>query len=355
MVMVCVVCNEEAKSYVQLGDKKIHGSCFKCATCQEELAGKPFLPYGDLFYCEKDYPDHKFCGHCEEALIGVGMIEALGKFWHEHHFLCSDCGCNFADDSFRKIEENPYCESCWVSRTCETCSECNSAITTATHFELDGKKFHPECYTCPGAGEEEKHVLAEDDKVSNYNGHVYCLKHLGVLLGVKCSACKQLLEGKYLQVGDRKLHQECWKCEHGGCQQVLNLSTIKGLQEKKELPGFYCDEHMGIAQGTFRNPASTSPKTDKPAAGTSAGSERAVACLPPGEATMVDNVPRVFYALDMLQGKKRADMPSGVDFGSREQYLDDKVFFELFGMDKAKFGKLPSWRRKQKKQQVNLF
>jgi len=105
------------------------------------------------------------------------------------------------------------------------------------------------------------------------------------------------------------------------------------------------------------------PSAETPASTASTGASNVgVQGVPPGananasnEKTAVDNEVMIHYALEMLQGKKRGELPAGVDFGKREMYLEDKVFEDLFGMTKAKFSKLPSWRRKQKKQALKLF
>ena len=40
--------------------------------------------------------------------------QALGKMWHPEHFLCSDCGADFPDDKFHKIDSRPYCKVCYA-------------------------------------------------------------------------------------------------------------------------------------------------------------------------------------------------------------------------------------------------
>ena len=40
-----------------------------------------------------------------------------------------------------------------------------------------------------------------------------------------------------------------------------------------------------------------------------------------------------------------APFPDGVDSGKREQYLGDREFQEVFGMDKSAFAALAGWKR----------
>jgi len=59
-----------------------------------------------------------------------------------------------------------------------------------------------------------------------------------------------------------------------------------------------------------------------------------------------------FFSLESLQS---APYPPGVDKSSRETYLEDEKFQELFGMDKQAFAALPGWKRTGAKKKHKLF
>jgi hypothetical protein len=55
-----------------------------------------------------------------------------------------------------------------------------------------------------------------------------------------------------------------------------------------------------------------------------------------------------------LSSLQHPPYPDGVDAGSREMYLEDSVFFSLFGMDKSLFSLLPNNRKKAEKDKHGL-
>lgn len=356
MSKVCKKCGEAAKEYVDIGGDIYHAACFKCNKCSVTLAGKPFIPHGSDFYCEQHHPDMKYCGHCDEGLTG-DFIEALGKAWHSHHFLCSDCGTDFPDDKFHKIGDNPYCNPCYTTRTADQCSFCNEPITSESCFELDGKKIHQKCYVCPGGTDAVPHELTETDQVVPYQGKIMCLSHIEQVVPREvCSGCKQPIEGTYLKVESDKFHPQCFKCSE--CGDKLD-STTKALRSGDK---FLCPKHGGGAAGGaagFTSPtateASVSPTgSSGPAIGGAPPGSPAAATIAGGSEGAAPGAPAFLCSLEVLRGPKSA-MPPGVEYSKRETYLDDDVFKDLFGCDKAAFAKLPSWRRKQRKQQVGLF
>lgn len=358
MSKVCKKCGEAAKEYVELGGDVYHSTCFTCKGCNITLAGQPFIPHGDDFYCEKHHPDMKTCGHCDEGLTGE-FIEALGKAWHNHHFLCSDCGADFPDDKFHKIEDNPYCSPCYTKRVADECSFCKEPITTEVCFELDGKKIHQKCYVCPGGSDGASHELTDQDQVVPYQGKIMCLKHIEQVVPREvCSSCKQPIEGTYLKVESDKYHPQCFKCCE--CGDKLDATT-KALKSEK---GVICSKHSGGASAGsagFAAPSATEASVSPTGSsgpvigGAPPGSPAAAAGVAAGTTGgAVDGAPIMLCSLEVLRGPKTS-MPPGIDFAKREIYLDDAVFQDLFGMDKPAFAKLPSWRKKQKKQQVGLF
>jgi len=61
----------------------------------------------------------------------------------------------------------------------------------------------------------------------------------------------------------------------------------------------------------------------------------------------------VYFPFIVLKQNK---WPKGaVDIAKKEDYLSPEDFQQLFGMTKAQFNALPSWKRKDKKQKVGLF
>ncbi|XP_041040598.1 advillin [Carcharodon carcharias] len=62
-----------------------------------------------------------------------------------------------------------------------------------------------------------------------------------------------------------------------------------------------------------------------------------------------------YYPREMLMNKAADELPGGVDPGTKEQYLSDEDFVDVFGMTREEFRDAPSWRQMILKKQKNLF
>eukprot|EP00462_Mataza_sp_D1_P019324 CAMPEP_0175146682 /NCGR_PEP_ID=MMETSP0087-20121206/15516_1 /TAXON_ID=136419 /ORGANISM="Unknown Unknown, Strain D1" /LENGTH=342 /DNA_ID=CAMNT_0016431675 /DNA_START=11 /DNA_END=1039 /DNA_ORIENTATION=- len=338
----CAKCNEKISGqFVTVKERKFCTGCFTCCKCSSNIAGKPYVEKEGSMYCEKCYYEafNPTCAHCEQKIQGQ-YIEALGAFWCQDHFVCSGCGTNFPDDKFRKHNNKPWCEACYVNEVADVCGACSKPITGEC-FEAVNKKFHKECFVCTTC----KEAIADGEQFFEYEGCLYCPTHFAAKLDYNCATCKKAILGEYIKLGNDKIHKDCWAC--ASCKTALEAD---GSNVGHNAGGLYLckkcvTEGVTIAeQKTEGGGASVVPAGEGGAAAAAAGSA----------ASYTVQKPVVCYTLSMLQQPK-AKCPPGIEFAKREQYLEDSEFVKLFGMDKAAFGKLPGWRRKQKKQAVGLF
>lgn len=110
----------------------------------------------------------------------------------------------------------------------------------------------------------------------------------------------------------------------------------------------------GLAAGPAAPAAAPAPAAAaSPAPAAPAAAPAAAAAAPVAAAAYPEGV-QAFFAYETLRLPK-SELPAGVDYHTREQYLADDEFAKIFGMDKAAFAKLPNWRKKQKKQKAGLF
>jgi gelsolin len=65
--------------------------------------------------------------------------------------------------------------------------------------------------------------------------------------------------------------------------------------------------------------------------------------------------PKQTYSYEQLKMSSGSSFPSEIDISKREMYLSDEEFKELFNMNKVEFSKLPEWRKKRLKQDLNLW
>jgi hypothetical protein len=58
------------------------------------------------------------CGRCNHEIIGEeNRLVVMEKMYHVSCFACAMCGCHLRAMHFYSMEDQPYCESCYIVRT----------------------------------------------------------------------------------------------------------------------------------------------------------------------------------------------------------------------------------------------
>lgn len=131
-----------------------HPNCFRCAACNEvisgggffEKKGKPFHPdcYHELYSPR--------CAGCGKPII-KGYIKALGKLWHEEHFVCTKCAKPIGKRFFER-NARAYCKDDYLELFGEKCALCHKPITGQVLVDSWGNKCckrhegDPQCFSC---------------------------------------------------------------------------------------------------------------------------------------------------------------------------------------------------------------
>ena len=179
---VCGQCNQHlgTRNFYEIGGRPqcepcyTSSGCARCAYCQQPVSGRVLTALGKKWHpehfncakCLNPFPDAKFferdgkpwcntcfhgsfgqtCGKCNEAVSG-DVINAMGKHWHPHHFVCAYCGCGFPDGQFFPKDGQPYCKTHYLTQSQANCAGCGQAISGRV-VEAFGKKYHPEHFVC---------------------------------------------------------------------------------------------------------------------------------------------------------------------------------------------------------------
>lgn len=338
--------------YANVGEHSFHASCFKCATCSEDLVGKAYVEEAGDYYCENDYYE-KFspkCGHCETAIRGAYM-SALDQSWCPDHFLCHQCDAGFPDGQYLKHENKPYCKACYGKVTDSNCAKCGELMDGAV-FEANGQRYHRTCFVCV----EGNHVLGEDGEFHILADVVYCPKHFTEKFVQKCGVCTKPIHGQFVLMGEKQIHPECWKCQK--CQTLLTSETYS-----KHGGLFYCKpcHPVVVAEEKAREEAEMKRAIEaaKAAGQTAAQAEAAVRAAAEAEAAIKalkmaeDELPCIFFSYDAL--KDIHNVPDGVAKHRRELYLCDSDFEQILGMSKKDFQAMQQWKKDRAKKKVGLF
>ncbi|KIW99632.1 uncharacterized protein Z518_11045 [Rhinocladiella mackenziei CBS 650.93] len=121
------------------------------------------------FYCHLDF--HEFfsprCRSCKTPIEGE-VIVAAGAEWHVGHFFCAECGDPFDSTTpFVEHDNYAYCVSCHTKRTSARCRECKQQILDELTVEALGGKYHEHCFVCfecgGGFGEEGRFFIRDVD------------------------------------------------------------------------------------------------------------------------------------------------------------------------------------------------
>lgn len=117
---ICRLCKKKIteSTYGVLRGKLYHMEEFACFYCKKNLESTEAVDdeITGVLYCSDCHHDQvlKKCENCKAPVVGTA-IEALGKFYHPHHFQCYKCK-NVMDGNYFKNEDNPVCQECFETR-----------------------------------------------------------------------------------------------------------------------------------------------------------------------------------------------------------------------------------------------
>jgi len=138
--------------YITIQGQRMHPEHFRCEECGCEFRGGNCHEYEGKLYC---YPDYlkllkSICAHCQKPIIGRS-VTALGKVWHPEHFMCFTCKEPFSGSSFYEHLNKPYCELHYLQQFGKVCHTCNKPIAD-NGIAAMGKHYHQEHFVCGGCG-----------------------------------------------------------------------------------------------------------------------------------------------------------------------------------------------------------
>jgi len=111
-------------SFKTVESKSYHTECLTCDVCGisvvdffQEKAGK--------ILCEPHYQEimeienpKKICCKCSSKIEGK-YLEGGGRFYHPDCYVCEGCQCQLADKKAFAINNEPYCQYCYMKRGAE--------------------------------------------------------------------------------------------------------------------------------------------------------------------------------------------------------------------------------------------
>lgn len=117
---VCRLCKKKITeaTYGMLRGRLYHLDEFLCSHCGRGLEHSEAVEdeTTGALYCSDCHNEHmvKKCEACGTAVFGTA-VEALGKIYHPHHFVCSRCK-KLLEANYFKNEDQPVCQECFETR-----------------------------------------------------------------------------------------------------------------------------------------------------------------------------------------------------------------------------------------------
>lgn len=145
----CAYCSQPVLGQcVTALNKTWHPEHFFCAMCGNFFGDDGFHEYEGKPYCRADYYNMfaPKCGGCCKPIL-TNYISALNAKWHPECFVCRECMAPFTHGSFFELNGLPYCETHYHAIRGSLCAGCQKPITSRCISAM-GKKFHQEHFVC---------------------------------------------------------------------------------------------------------------------------------------------------------------------------------------------------------------
>ena len=368
-----------------------HPDCFCCDKCKSPLSGKFHKQDGQRI-CE-GCKAYSYCEGCRRKIEGK-ETHSEGRAWHPECFKCSQCDLPIMG-SFCRIAGELTCAKCRDKATLKknakepaelaTCRGCKKPVKEDESSILADKRdmFHEACFKCTKCAKPLNSYVILDERKFSYQDCPYfcdpCASFVraafaaeakaaeeaaaeavacvacGGACGAKCEDSLQLVDG-------RVLHLSCFKCCNCNLspfapgEKVLQLPLLRSKVDAL-LRGEYhcttCAPKPPMSQGYIKAQADNDEEsqTAQPVAPAAPQAQDPPAPAPAAPAVVPLAEPMTLEELQNPDIWKAR----GIDAASREQMLSDVDFQSAFGVSKEDFGKLPAWKRAQKKRELKLF
>ncbi|KAJ3013975.1 hypothetical protein HKX48_005415 [Thoreauomyces humboldtii] len=172
---------------------------------------------------------HGECSACKKNVIGSEFMKMEGRVWHTEHFACTVCAALISDPKNADLHDGSlYCSG----HRRKQCASCKGSIDeTQNALVALGDHYHPHCFVCRACGS------SLSDGFMNFEGAALCQDDYYKQAGLMCGGCGGKIPGDYIQIGARKYHIDCKRCDK--CLHQLANKPYFILQDS-----VYCSAHI---------------------------------------------------------------------------------------------------------------
>jgi paxillin len=293
-------------------------------------------------------PNLPVCHGCKVNVFpGQPYVAIKERTFHAEHFACVTCKKSLQGVPVIEKDDKFYCKDDFYNEFGKKCGHCEQPLM-GQYMEALGKCWHPEHFVCSECSAPFTSLTFRE-----HDNRPYCEEDYQKLFGEWCAKCGKPIDDQVVVAMEKKFHTECFVCEDGkhkigeGEHFYLHFDKVYCPKHFESLFTAKCDVCKKELDAGYTKQEGKSyhsqcvPKEEKKA-------QAAAAVSTPASASST-----VYFPFLVLKQNK---WPKGaVDITKKEDYLSPEDFQQLFGMTKAQFNALPSWKRKDKKQKAGLF
>ena len=209
--------------YVDVKGKPMHAECFTCVLCQKAIVGSYNSSKEDHgHYHPQCYKQKhgKCCAACGQ-IADTAAITVKGLTLHSACFKCAACqqpiAGQYNTDADTLSEYHPDCYKEKFGKRCSVCTK----LLEGKYCTVDGAALHSDCFKCEAC----KLPIEGNYSTSKEEGLHYHSQCHREAFGKRCAACSKLLEGSYTEVAGRSLHHHCHTCT--ACKAPIQESKFK--------------------------------------------------------------------------------------------------------------------------------
>ena len=180
---VCDKCkNPLSSDKIIFNNQKLHAYHFTCTACKITLSSSNCKEFESRLYCIKDYERllnlNANCFACKQQITGRS-VNAMGKYFHPDHFVCSKCEKPFSAESFFEYEGKPLCEYHFNEAKGDLCGLCyepaSGGLGTVTAL---GRKWCQDHFQCVGC---QINIMEAKIRFSEWDSKPICVNCWGML------------------------------------------------------------------------------------------------------------------------------------------------------------------------------
>jgi hypothetical protein len=138
--------------------KQYHTKCFVCCQCGDDFKENSFFKLDGQPLCRNCHSKNLVetssrCRKCEQPILDT-IVTFKNHEYHDYCLVCTQCSTKLVGQSiYTDKQDQPYCLGCYTVREGKQCAKCAKLIAPSqSNLVFESKNFHKECFVCNKCG-----------------------------------------------------------------------------------------------------------------------------------------------------------------------------------------------------------